>query len=55
MSDQTKGKNMPTPLNYLKEQLNFKAVEWMALTDEDRATLRRWAEEEMRALGITSA
>lgn len=37
---------------YLKDQLNFKVVEWQALTPEEKETLKRWAREEMDVLGI---
>lgn len=42
-----------TPLSYLKKELNFNVVEWKSLGAEGQETMKRWAEEEMAALGIT--
>ncbi len=39
-------------LQYLKRELNFKSVEWIELTEEDKEDLKRWAIEEMDVLGI---
>jgi hypothetical protein len=43
------------PLAYLMAELNGKgdfAHEWKNLSEWDKATLRRWAEEEQDALGL---
>lgn len=37
---------------YLREQLRFTVPEWGSLTDADKAQLKQWAEEEMKALGL---
>jgi hypothetical protein len=39
-------------LLYLKDTLSFKAKEWAELSDADKATLRKWAREEMDVLKI---
>ncbi len=41
-----------TPLKYLQMQLNFQLAEWKTLSKDEQATLKQWAEEEMRHLGI---
>lgn len=45
----------PGALVYLRTQLGGGTgflAEWNKLSDEDKATLRRWADEEMDALGM---
>lgn len=47
----------PSATAYLLKSLNGLGdftPQWTRLIDADKATLKRWAEEEMDALGITS-
>ncbi len=39
-------------LSYLRSELKFTAAEWTTLTDSDKETLKRWADEEMTARGL---
>lgn len=39
-------------LTYLMRELGLKAVEWSGLSDAEKNTLREYAAEEMRTLGI---
>jgi len=39
-------------LKYLMNELKFKTSEWAGLGDEDKTTLKTWADEEQDALGI---
>jgi hypothetical protein len=41
-----------SPLVYLKRQLGFTTGEYGSLSQEDKDDLKRWAEEEMRVLGL---
>lgn len=45
----------PTAVAYLMKELNnlndFR-IEWVKLSDADKATLRQWAEDEMTAFGL---
>lgn len=46
---------MMPPLRYLMQELKFTALDWGKLSNNDREDLKRWAEEEQKALGLWSA
>lgn len=43
---------MPSPLIYLKKELNFTTPEWIGLSEKDKDELRQYAIEEMIARGL---
>jgi hypothetical protein len=43
------------PLAYLMKQLGLTAKDWTGLSDRDKDDLKRWAAEEMAALGVDKA
>ena len=44
--------NEMTTTKYLHRELGFKLSEFASLSNEDKDDLRRWARQEMEALGI---
>ena len=43
---------MPSPLIYLKKELNFTTPEWITLSEKDKDELKQYAIEEMIARGL---
>ena len=43
---------IPSTLRYLLVELNLKSSDWLGLSDQEKETLKLYAEEEMKGKGM---